>query len=277
MRVKIYSQYGALNSAPVLNSVKIGLERCGHTIVDNDEDLAVIWSVLWLGRMAGNKNVYQYCKKRSIPTMIVEVGNLIRHGTWRLSLDNINGEGYFANNHDLDIERPKKISVSLQPIKEKRKDHILIACQHHKSLQWEKMPPIDVWLKSKILEIRKYSDRPIIVRPHPRNPVAFSMPGVKIEQPRKIPGSYDDFDIDYNCHCVINHNSGPAVQAAIQGIPIVCDKSSLAAPVSDILENISTPTLPDRDDWFLKLTHTEWQLSEIENGYPFIRLLNKIS
>jgi hypothetical protein len=93
-----------------------------------------------------------------------------------------------------------------------------------------------------------------------------------MENPRKIDGSYDDFNIDYNYHCVINHNSGPAVQAAISGVPVICDYTSLAAPVSMDYSQLAAPTLPDRTDWFIKLCHTEWTVSEIEQGLPFSRL-----
>jgi hypothetical protein len=31
--------------------------------------------------------------------------------------------------------------------------------------------------------------------------------------------------------------------------------------------------LPDREDWFLKLCHTEWTVSEIAQGIPMQRLM----
>jgi hypothetical protein len=102
------------------------------------------------------------------------------------------------------------------------------------------------------------------------------MDGVRVEIPNKIPNSYDDFDIDYNFHCVINHNSGPAVQAAIAGIPIICDVSSLAGPISEKWENLENPTVPDRQDWFVKLCHTEWSLAELAQGIPQERLIRSL-
>jgi hypothetical protein len=76
---------------------------------------------------------------------------------------------------------------------------------------------------------------------------------------------------------VINHNSGPAIQAAVEGIPIICDESSLAWPVSSSIDNIVNPVLPDRTEWFLKLCHTEWTVEEIAQGIPIQRLLDKES
>jgi hypothetical protein len=99
---------------------------------------------------------------------------------------------------------------------------------------------------------------------------------VKLDTVIKIPNSYDDYNINYNYHCVVNHNSGPSIQSALQGTPIICDATSLAYPVSDVFENIDTPVLPDRTDWFLKLLHTEWTIEELAQGIPQQRLLPEL-
>jgi hypothetical protein len=106
---------------------------------------------------------------------------------------------------------------------------------------------------------------------------SIDIPGVTLERPQLISGSYDDFDIFYNYHCVINHNSGPAVQAAIQGIPVLCDSTSLASDLSITWDQIETPTMPDRHQWFLSLCHTEWTVDEIGRGIPLARLISKIT
>ena len=132
------------------------------------------------------------------------------------------------------------------------------------------------WVKQKVAEIRKFTDKSVVVRPHPRSPVSLNIQGVTVEQPKKILNSYDSFDINYKYHCVINHNSGPAVQAAISGIPVICDHTSLAFEVSDAIENINRPTLPDRTQWFVKLCHTEWTVQEISTGVPIQRLVTAL-
>jgi hypothetical protein len=63
------------------------------------------------------------------------------------------------------------------------------------------------------------------------------------------------------------------VQAAISGIPVICDHTSLAFDVSDVIENINRPILPDRTQWFVKLCHTEWTVQEISTGIPIQRLV----
>lgn len=274
MRVKLYREYGALNSRPVFDAFEEGLRVHGHEIVTDNEDIAVIWSVLWSGRMKNNQEVYRKFKNNNKPIIIIEVGNLKRGDTWRISLDHINNLGFFGNNENLDLERPKKLGVNLKPFQENRRGEILIACQHIQSLQWEGMPPMAKWVETVISKIKERTNRRIIVRPHPRSPFTFNVPNIIVERPQKIQNTYDDFDIFYNYHCVINHNSGPAIQAAINGVPVLCDSTSLAAPLSITWENLETPALPNREDWFIKLCHTEWTVEEIRQGIPQSRLLS---
>lgn len=270
MNFRLYRENGALNSRPVFDAFEQGLRSLGHTI--SVDGIPVIWSVLWNGRMAQNQKIYENSPKIRKPVVIIEVGNLKRNETWRVSLGHINRLGQFANEIDLDPERPKKLGVALKEKVENRRSEILIATQHQKSLQWSGMPAMDQWVKETVEKIRNYSDRKIVVRPHPRSPLRLNLPGVEVEIPKQIPGTYDDFDIDYNFHCVVNHNSGPALQAAINGVPCICDPSSLAYPVSSKFQKIEEISLPDREDWFLKLCHTEWTVSEIAQGIPLKRL-----
>jgi hypothetical protein len=272
MRFKLYREHGALNSVTIFNAFEKGLKAIGHEIVTDDEEVAVIWSVLWAGRMAGNQAVYNKCQQQGIPVVIIEVGNLLRNVTWRISLNHINALGNFGNSENLDLHRPEKLGVSLQPLKENRKTEILIACQHQASLQWHGQTTMAKWVQDLVFKIQQVSPRKIVIRPHPRSTFYVDVPGAVIERPMRVPGTYDDFNIDYNYHAVINYNSGPAVQAAIQGVPVVCDSSSLAFPVSGKLENIENISLPDREEWFLKLCHTEWTMDEIAQGLPVLRL-----
>ena len=274
MRFKLYREHGALNSPPVFDAVEQGLKRQGHDIVNDNEDVAVIWSVLWSGRMRSNKLIYDHCRQQNTPVMIIEVGNLKRGETWRLSLDHINNLGKFGNQDNLDYSRPQKLAVKLQPTPDIRRGEILIACQHQESLQWQGMPVMKDWVADTISKIQQYTHRRVVVRYHPRSSFPFKQSGVTVERPARIPNTYDDFNIFYNYHCVINHNSGPAVQAAIQGVPILCDQSSLAADLSIKWSELDRPHVPDRTEWFIKLCHTEWTVEEIRQGIPIARLFS---
>jgi len=272
---KLYREFGALNSPPIFDAFQQGILHTGNTIVEDNEDIAVIWSVLWNGRMQGNQQIYRSRCQKNLPTIIIEVGNLIRNQTWRIGLDNINGKGKFGNTDNLDTNRPKNLGVDIKPWKNKRSSEILIVGQHEASLQWEGQLPMHKWVQATVKEIQKHTDRKIKFRPHPRARygTSFKVTGIDIEIPKQIQGTYDSFNINYNYHCIVGHNAGVSVQSVINGCPIVCHESSLAYPVSNTFENIENLSMPDRSDWFLKLCHTEWTVNEISQGLPLLRLL----
>ena len=62
MKFKLWTEYGAQNAKPVFSAFEHSLTANGHDIVKhnsiNDADVHVIWSVLFHGRMAGNKNIW---------------------------------------------------------------------------------------------------------------------------------------------------------------------------------------------------------------------------
>jgi hypothetical protein len=89
MRFRLYREYGALNSRPVFDAFEQGLKSLGHEIVNTSDGIPVIWSVLWNGRMTHNEKIYQTQQ----PIVIIEVGNLHRGKTWRVSLNHINSLG----------------------------------------------------------------------------------------------------------------------------------------------------------------------------------------
>lgn len=277
MRFRLYREHGALNSGPIFDAFSIGLRKLGHTETTVNEDVVVIWSVLWRGRMKLNEKIYQTAVKNNKPVIIIEVGNLKRGNTWRVALGHVNSLGEFANDNNLDADRPRKLGINLQNFTGRRNPEILLCGQLSDSLQWQSMPSIPQWVANTVSAIGQHTDRKIVFRPHPRQAIQTNFAGIAVDIPRKILNSYDDFAINYNYHCVINHNSGPTVQAAIAGTPVICDPSGLAWPVAAKIENIDNPTLADRDEWFLKLCHTEWTVDEIAAGIPLARLLPKIS
>ena len=239
-----------------------------------DADAAVIWSVLWNGRMYGNKQIYEYYRSQNKPVFIIEVGSLIRGKTWKVSLNNITLDGIYPTDI-IDVHRPTKLKLSLQEWNNNRKQSILIATQHDKSLQWEGMPSVNTWINDTISQLRQYTDRPIVIRPHPR--CTINVPNIVVEYPVKIPNTYDIFNIDYTHHCIVNYSSGVGIQASIAGAPVICSSKGLAYPVASSYENIENIIQPDRTEWFLKICHTEWTVDEIERGIPQSILLNHLT
>lgn len=276
MKLAYFPKQTALQSETVWQAFLDGCKKNNITPIENsmDADAAVIWSVLWYGRLKLNQQVYNHYRSQGKPVFIIEVGALNRGVTWKIALNHITSFGTYPNTRNLDFNRPKKLNLKLYPTQQNRNSEILIATQHQYSLQWENLPTITQWVDQKIQEIRTYTDRPIIVRPHPRFPIkVMQLKNVSIQHPIKIPNTYDKYDLNNGFHALVNHNSGPSIQSIIQGTPTVCDQSSLAYPVSTPISQIDDPTVPDREEWFIKICHTEWTVEEIRQGLPIQRLL----
>ena len=236
-------------------------------------DSAVIWSVLWHGRMSANQQVYEHYRSQNKPVFIIEIGALYRGQTWKIALNHITSEGYYGHKENLNKDRPRKLGISLA-VPVFHRPEILIAAQHHKSLQVSKLPSMEAWIYKKVLELKAVTDRPIVVRPHPRSALDNRLlpTDIVFEQPHYLANTYDSFDMHFDCHAVVNYNSGPGIQAAISGCRPIVDQSSLAYPVSVGLGEIEQPYNIDRDQWLIELCHTEYTVSEIYAGMWFDRL-----
>ena len=258
-----------MNSKSVMAAFLDCCQAAGIQTRENawDADAAVIWSVLWHGRMRPNKAVYEHYRSQNRPVIIIEVGALYRGETWKLAVNHITSEGYYGHQENLDRSRPAKLRISLAN-QTSPGSEIIIAAQHQRSLQVAGIDSMESWILNQIHQLRTVTDRPIRIRPHPRSPVNLSrLPaGVSMEQPRPVPNTYDGFDMHFNCHAVVNLNSGPGIQAAISGCRPIVDQSSLAAPVAVNYADIEQPYIIDREQWLTEICHTEYTVQELREG-----------
>lgn len=273
MKIAYFPNQIALNAPPVMNAFLQGCKQLGiDTVPDSmDADAAVIWSFLWAGRMRNNKNVYDHYRSLGRNVFIIEVGMIKRGHTWKLCINSTVGSGYYGTG--IEANRAKKLGVVTAPWQYSGQN-IVIALQRSDSGQWQEQPSMDTWLSQTVTQLRMHTDRPIVVRPHPRQR-AIIPPGVTVQHPHKLAVDHYDFDSALNnVWAVINFNSGPGNQAIISGIPAFVDSSSLAAEVANLdLADIEKPTRHDRHAWLEKIVHTEWTVEEISTGFPITRLL----
>jgi len=277
MKFSLWTQYGALNSKPVFDAFANSLNNNGHDVAYNDlsADVNVIWSVLFNGRMAGNKAVWEQQK----PTIVLEVGGINRGTTWKVGLNGINRDAYFGPSGN-SSDRMRLLGLQVKPWKYDG-EHILIAGQHDKSLQWKDMPAMATWVHDTITFIRAQTDRPIIFRPHPRCPlpaIEHDFKHVKRQEPLQIKGSYDDFDMQFNnIWATVSWSSNPAIHSIINGVPAFTGPSSLAFDVAEQnLRNIENPLYGDRTQWLNDYAHTEYTIGEISQGIPLKHLTSKL-
>jgi hypothetical protein len=277
MKISLFNNFGALNSVPVFAAFEQGLRALDiqSNSHDLDADVAVIWSHLWSGRMRHNQAVWKTFRGSGRDVIVLEVGMLQRGRTWKIGLNGVNRCAWFGQGSH--SNRAQMLGISLQPWRQG--ENIVIAVQRSDSEQWSGLPEPNIWVEQTVAKIKSVTNRPIVVRPHPRQRIA-SISGVTVRQPRPLVNTYDDFDLDTdlaNAWCVINENSGPGCQSIIAGVPAFVGTDSLAAPVANLnLLDVEKPWMPDRTAWLEDIAHTEWTTQEIASGLPVQRLLSRL-
>ena len=190
----------------------------------------------------------------------------------RYSFDGVFPTTGFYFDRDVDPTRWTKISrdlnITLKPWRVKG-EHILICLQRNGG--WS-MRGLDViqWMNSTILEIRKHSQRPIIVRAHPGDKKIKSI--LKINHKNAHLSSnerlVDDLTREW---ATVVYNSSPSVASLIEGIPVfLTDPSpeySQTFGLSDVdLSKIENPTLVERQSWVERLAMCHWNFNELRSG-----------
>ena len=283
MKFSLWSNYGALNSREVFAAFSDSLVAAGYDVAWNDpvSDVDVIWSVLWNGRMASNKNIWERNVAQSKPTIVLEVGGIKRGITWKVGLNGINRSGYFGDRGN-DRTRADSLGISLTPWRNKG-EYILLCGQHEKSEQWRHQPRMSQWVIDTIDEIQKHTDRPIVFRPHPRCPlphIEHEFKNVRRQDPIKIDGTYDDFDMSFNnVWATVSYSSNPGIHSIINGVPAFVGPASLAYDAAndiDFLHDIENPLRPDRQQWLNDYAWTEFTIEEISQGIPLKCLTSKL-
>ena len=285
MRIEIWPQHGPLNSKPIFGAFMKSLQNAGEQLYINkradDADVAVIWSVLWRGRMEQYKKIWDRYRSQGKPVIVLEVGGLRRNKSFKIGINGINRDADFAN-QEFDDQRWSLFGHELRPWNPTG-ELIVICGQHDTSEQWKGMPRMSTWIEKQINEIRKYTQKPILVRPHPRNQIDFDetkFKNVKIRMPKRDFRTYDDTDFKTTLGgtwAVVNHSSNPAMEAVIRGIPVFVSESSLCHEVGNShLYDIIKPAMPNRISWANKLAYTEWFEDEIEQGLPWDRIKKRL-
>lgn len=185
--------------------------------------------------------------------------------------------GIYCDN-EIDPRRWAKISkdlnISLKDYKTNG-NHILLCLQRNGG--WS-MGNVDIqdWTSITISEIRKHTDRPIIIRPHPgdrtsKNILQPHHPQCRIKFSKAVKLSTNENILDdlKDCWTAVNYNSSPVVAAAIEGIPIfVSDpiKSQCGEIANTNLSTIENPKYTDRQKWVERLSMFHWNFSELKSG-----------
>ena len=190
----------------------------------------------------------------------------------RYSFDGIFPTTGFYFDRDIDSNRWKKIShilgITLRPYRTNG-NHILICLQRNGGWSMRGLSTID-WMNQTIAEIRKYSNRPIVVRAHPgdkkiKQMLRVNHPNVTLSTRERL---IDDLQ---NAWTTVVYNSSPSVASLIEGVPTFLtdplpNHSQTYGIANTDLSKLENPLMPDRQEWVERLSMCHWDFEELRSG-----------
>jgi hypothetical protein len=164
---------------------------------------------------------------------------------------------------DRPVDRWNNLGITVKARKQSG-GNILLCMPDEKPMRFYGLD-LDQWQQKVVGEIKKYTNRPIVIRQRVQDRVQRMIrePLTKaLEQ----------------AHCVVTFNSNAAIESIINGVPaFVLSPVHAAKPVANTnLSNIEKPFYPDTDllhKWLRNLAYQQFHNSELENGSA-LRILN---
>tara|TARA_B100000212_G_scaffold131412_1_gene98478 strand:+ start:1155 stop:2099 length:945 start_codon:yes stop_codon:yes gene_type:complete len=168
-------------------------------------------------------------------------------------------------------EMRDRLGLQIKPWKHTG-EYILITCQRDNGWSMDGMAVIN-WLHLVLQNIKRFTDRPIMVRFHPgdkhhhKHMMQLRAIGHKVRYSSPSVSLLKDL---HDAWCVISYNSSPGVVSAVEGVPVfVLDPArSQAAEVANTdIRNIENPNRDfDREQWLRRLAMSHWRLDELRSG-----------
>jgi len=191
----------------------------------------------------------------------------------------INGVDYDASeyaNKNSDTSRWNILSSDIGlEMKEWKRDgeHILFLVQRDGGWSMKGQSPVE-WARQKIEAVRKVSNRPIVLRPHPGKIADLRpllRPGITISDSTKIPIEHDL----RRAKAAFVFNSSSGVASILEGVPLwVDDSSSVCWDVANYnIGDIEHSKQPDRNQWINDLAACHWTDEESRQGLVYKKFL----
>ncbi len=274
----------------ILDNFCQGVKACGDTVIAHQGMNAIPCDVALIqgfvhehGKQAPHlqlrKDAVDLQKRNGKRSLIVDSNLFLYKDTTnskrylRYSFDGVFPTTGFYFDRDIDPSRWQEISsnlgLSLKPYRTVG-NHILICLQRNGGWSMRGLNVVD-WVNQTISDIRKYSDRPIIVRKHPGDKKISSI--LKINH-RNVHISLEGKSLteDFNnCWATVVYNSSPSVASLIEGIPTFLtdplpQHSQTYGVANTSISDIENPKMNDRQQWIERLSMCHWNFEELKSG-----------
>jgi len=224
------------------------------------------------------KNAVDFQKQNNKRSLIVD-SNLFLYADpdntkryLRYSFDGVFPTTGFYFDRDVDSSRwqsiSKSLGISLKPYRSSG-NHILICLQRHGGWSMRGLSVVD-WLNQTIADIRKYSQRPILVRAHPGDKKIRKI--LQVRHPNATLSLKQNLKDDLkNAWATVVYNSSPSVASVIEGVPAFLTdphpEYSQSCEVANLdISRIENPELKERQHWVERLSMCHWNFDELRSG-----------
>lgn len=238
---------------------------------DEDKEIHFFW-----GLAGQNTSKIKECIKRDVEWWYVDTGYLTEEIT-RYPKPSINNfdktyfricKGFIHTQKSSPLTGQRLIELETKGIdtefrgwdtSDNKRGHILIApssptvCHHVNGINQ------DEYITEVSKELRKYTDREIVVRNKPR--------------PNNKWWGTDIKDELKGAHCLVTNMSLSSISAILNQVPVLCHSGNVASPVSSVNPKfIEKPFRPGRKtikEWLKAMANNQFTLAEIESGIAY--------
>lgn len=155
---------------------------------------------------------------------------------------------------DVPGDRWERHGIKFQPFRKGR--NIIVAAPDEKPCKFYGLK-LETWIDETVNTIKKYTDRPVIVRQRSKN---------RIDRIKNDTLSEALSD----AHALVTFNSNAAVESILLGVPVFTLAPNAAEPVAlQDLSQIEKPYYPEKDKlyaWASSLSYSQFHNSELASG-----------
>ena len=167
------------------------------------------------------------------------------------------------------------LNIKIKPA-QSRDGYILVGIQRDGGFSMKALNPLN-WLENKIREIRKYTNREIVVRPHPgkfdmKEFVPFQhKQNVRVIDPTKS----TLLENLQGTHSSVFFNSSASVAAVLEGVPVFVDDASAVtwSVAHHTVSQIESSQAFEREQWLWDLASAHWSDEDAQAGHIWKQFL----
>lgn len=210
------------------------------------------------GLGGGSRKAIQHCWETGRTFYAIDTGYFGNAKSKALHRVTKNALQYLGPVVERSMDRARSFGYKFKQFKSGRK--ILLVPPSNKVMDLFNQPTAEEWVEQTILELKKYTDRPIEVR-------------LKPLRSERITTNTIQAALANNVHCLVTYNSIAAIEALMEGKPALVLGQNAASVIAETnIENIDNPKKPTEDEmdaYMANLAYQQFTVPELRSGFAW--------